>query len=150
MKKILSISDASALAMHTMGLLSCSPSESFTTKKLASLLHASEHHLSKVLQRLAKAGWIKSVRGPSGGFRISPGWERISLLQIYELMEGPFKPDECLLGRTVCVGRSCILGHLLKNVNSQIRQALLRTRLSDMIDSLNISLIQNHEKEGSS
>jgi len=147
MKKIISISNAASLAMHTMGILSCAPGDTFTTKKLASSLHASQHHLSKVLQRLAKAGLIGSVRGPSGGFRIIPGWEQISLLRIYELMEGPFKPAECLLGTWVCQGNICILGDLLKNVNKQIGDSLGRTKLSDIIHSFHKPMTQIPQKE---
>lgn len=137
MKKILSISDAASLAMHTMCILASSHQRLFNTKQLAGLLNASEHHLSKVLQRLAKTEIIKSVRGPSGGFRIAPSWEQITLIEIYELMEGPFKPEECLLGTPVCTGNDCILGDLLKNVNRQIKDSLGQTKLSDMIHSIN-------------
>jgi len=149
MKKILSISDATSLAFHTMGILASSPHTLFSTKHLARLLNASEHHLSKVLQRLAKAGFIKSVRGPAGGFLIIPSWERITLMEIYELMEGPFKPSECLLRTSICLWNNCILGDLLKDVNKQIMDYLGQTKLSDMIHSFNKTIPQIKEREGS-
>jgi len=135
MKKILCISDAATLAMHTLGILAVHPEKVLSTKELASLLNASEHHLSKVLQRLAKSGFIRSVRGPGGGFCISQGWEDIRLMDIYELMEGPFRPSGCLLGNPVCNAGQCILGDLLKDINNQIKEALVKTRLKDLVHS---------------
>ena len=137
MKKILPISDAAALALHTMTIMSAQPQTTFSNAKIASALRASSNHLSKVLQRLAKSGLVRSVRGPKGGFRITPRWERITLLKIYEAMEGAWKPAECLLGQQRCaIGSSCLLGNLLHNMNKQIRSALADTRLSELVSSL--------------
>ena len=137
MKKILCISDATTLAMHTLGVLAVNGEKVQSTKELASLLNASEHHLSKVLQRLAKSGFIRSVRGPTGGFCISQGWEETKLMEIYELMEGSFRPSFCLLGNPVCREGHCILGNLLKDINNQIEEVFDKTKLKDLVDSFN-------------
>lgn len=143
MKKILSISDAAALAFHAMGLLASKPKHIFSTKELATELHASEHHLSKVLQRLSRAEYIRSIRGPAGGFSINPGWENLSLLDIYETIEGPIRLAECLLGSTVCLFDNCILGNLLKDINFRLIEILSDTKIPKIIDIFrNITIIQ--------
>jgi len=134
MKKIISISDAASLALHAMAVFASEPEERFSTRSLANSLGVSGHHLSKVLQRLSRAGFVSSFRGPTGGFRISPGWETICLLDIYEVIEGPFQPANCLLPKPVCQGK-CILGGLLGEINSRIRESLENTRLVDLADS---------------
>jgi Rrf2 family nitric oxide-sensitive transcriptional repressor len=134
MKKMLSISDAAALAFHAMGLLASQSGHIFSTRELATELHASEHHLSKVLQRLTRAGYVKSLRGPSGGFSINQGWEDLSLLDIYETIEGPIRLAECLLGSPVCLFDNCILGSLLKDINSRLKDMLDGTKLPKIVD----------------
>jgi Rrf2 family protein len=134
MKKILPISDAASLAFHAMGLLASKPDHIFSTRDLATELHASEHHLSKVLQCLNRAGFVRSLRGPAGGFSINPGWEGVSLLEIYETIEGPIRLAECLLGSPVCLFKNCILGNLLKDINSRLRETLDGTKLSNIVD----------------
>lgn len=146
MKKILSISDAASLAFHAMGLLASKPDHIFPTRDLAAALHASEHHLSKVLQRLNRAGFVRSIRGPSGGFSINPGWENISLLKIYEQIEGPIQLTDCLLGSPTCLFANCILGNLLKDVNRQIREALENAKLSKIVDVFSNTKIINMEE----
>lgn len=134
MSNMLRISQAASLAMHTMALMASRPEERVTTASLASRLSASEAHLSKVLQRLAKAGLVASTRGPKGGFRLSRPADRITLLEVFEAIDGPLEPDGCLLGIPVCTGKTCIFGGLVEQVNSLVREKLAATRLSELAD----------------
>lgn len=148
MKKILSISDAAALALHTMALLSSQPERVFPVGEISAALNgASGNHLSKVLQRLARDGFVRSVRGPAGGFKIAPNWQKQTLLRIFESIEGPFTPDDCLLGIPACAGRKCILGNLLRSINAQFKKALESARLADLSPAFSISN-NNSNKRG--
>jgi Rrf2 family protein len=49
---------------------------------------ASGHHVAKVLQRLARAGLARAVRGAGGGYRLARPAKDITLYQIVELFEG--------------------------------------------------------------
>ena len=134
MGKILNISEAASLALHTMVLLSGRESEQLTTKEIASKLGGSEFHLAKIMQRLTRAGFVTALRGPKGGFRLRRPSNSITLLNVFEAIEGRFDPSDCLAGAPVCSDGKCILGNLLESINSQVRSYLGRTRLSD-IDS---------------
>ena len=46
--------------------------------------------LVKILQKLARAGVLRSKRGPHGGFFLARRAEEINLLQIVEAVDGPF------------------------------------------------------------
>jgi Rrf2 family protein len=128
---IIKVSEAASLALHTMVVLAKNPDKIFTTKDISILLSASKDHLSKVLQRLEKANFIISMRGPKGGFKLGKNKEDFTLLQIYEVIEGPLLSNQCLLGNPICNGKGCILGGLNK-VNIQVRDYLLETKLSDL------------------
>lgn len=135
MKKILSISQAASLAIHTMAFMASKPSQTFSVTYMASLLSASPHHLSKVLQRLKKMGFITSSRGPGGGFQIGDHWQNTSLMDIYEAIEGPWQPVKCLLSRSVCGGaQNCFFGSLLTDLNDRIEKTLSETKLSDLVN----------------
>ena len=126
------ISDATSLAMHTMVLLAGAPGEVVSTRRIAGALNASEAHLSKVLQRMVKAGLVRSIRGPKGGFQPARPCDTMTLLDIYEAIEGPLIEKRCLLPQPVCDGTDCILGELLAQTNQQMRELLSHTTLGTL------------------
>lgn len=126
---MLKFSEACSLALHTMALLSGEPQKVMSTGEIASALDVSENHLSKVLQRLTKAGLVRSIRGPKGGFVINGSPDDYTLLDVYEAVDGRLVLSDCLFGRPSCNGE-CILGGLLTSVNTQIRDHLSTTKLS--------------------
>ena len=86
MANVLKMSDATILGLHAMVYLAGShgkvDSKAHSTRKIASVLNASEAHLSKVLQRLAHTGLLSSTRGPKGGFTLAKGSDQITLLDV--------------------------------------------------------------------
>ena len=134
MPKMLNISEAASLALHAMVLLAAHPEQRLAAGEIASELQASEAHLSKVLQRLARAGLVSSARGPKGGFVLRRKREEITLLEVFEAVDGPFPAGKCLLGLTACPATRCILGGVVEAVNQRVRSYLARTRLSKLSD----------------
>lgn len=132
MPTVLRISDAASLALHTMGLLAAHKGEVLATPAIAEQLEVSEAHLSKVLQRLSKLDLVTSVRGAKGGFRLDREPTSISLLEVYEAIDGPLRPSACLLGHRSCGGRSCILGDLLGTVNEQVARHFGSRTVADL------------------
>jgi Rrf2 family protein len=132
MSTMLRISDAASLAMHAMFLMAEEPAKVLSTHEIATKLGVSEAHLAKVMQRLHKAGLLRSVRGPKGGFLPARPAGDVMLLEVYEVIDGPLSPSACLLGKPVCNGAECILGKLLGDVNRQVRSYLASTKLSDL------------------
>jgi Rrf2 family protein len=131
MSGLLKISEAAVLAIHTAALLGVERGRVLTTREIASFLKASEAHLSKVLQRLAKSGFVTSVRGPKGGFMLSGPPEEITLLEIYEAIDGPLGDTRCLLGAPVCDGH-CIMGDVLCEVNRLVARRLSETKIAEV------------------
>jgi Rrf2 family protein len=132
MSRVLKVSEAASLALHAVVLLAERPERTLSTREIASVLHVSEFHLSKVLQRLSKAGLVSAVRGPRGGFLLGKDPEKITLLEVYEEIEGPLLASDCLMSTRICRGKRCILGGLLKMVNKEVRNYLSRTNLSEL------------------
>jgi Rrf2 family protein len=138
---MLKISDAVNLAFHAMLLLSTrSPEEQVSVHDLAEKLGVSDNHLSKVMQRLSKAGLVGSRRGPRGGFYLAKDAASIRLNDIYVVIEGRLPETTCLLDKPLCEGSCCLLGTLLSSIQNQIRTQLTDTTLQDVRDRLPCTL----------
>jgi len=131
MGSIGTISEAASLAFHSMGLLAKRGNQ-VTTKEIAQTTGQSHAHLSKVLQRLVKAGLVRSTTGPHGGFVLAKPADQITLLEIYEAIEGPIEVPKCLLGRKRCLFGTCILEDSLTKLTEEFRDFLAGKRLSDV------------------
>ena len=144
MNNFLNISGSAVLAFHAVVFMSKHPERMFSTNVIAKSLDVSEAHLHKVFQRLVKMGIVRSTRGPKGGLKIKKPLNQISLLDVYQAVEGPFQPDNCLMETPVCKNEKCILGDVLHNVNYQVMDYLSKTKLSQVADVFEDgNLVQN-------
>jgi Rrf2 family protein len=132
MQNTLRISEAASLALHTMVYLAGDPEKHFSAGKLAGAICVSEAHLAKVLQRLTRAGLLVSVRGPKGGFRLARKTDTITLLDVFEAIDGKFEPGECLMHDRTCGQMGCLFGDLLGDINRQVREYLGGRTLEDV------------------
>ena len=131
MLNLLKISEAASLGLHASVFLAGNQKRLFSAKEMAETLGASEAHLAKVLQRLAREGLVRSQRGPKGGFKLNRPADEITLLEVYQACEGPLPQSNCLLSTPICNG-NCILGNLIEDVGRRVSQYLSRTKLSDL------------------
>lgn len=85
-------------------------------------------YLAKVLHELARAGVLKSVRGPGGGFQLARPAGEISLWHLLAAVEPLGQWGSCLLGLGVCdVEATCPLHNNWIPIRDQI-VALLQTK----------------------
>ena len=128
------VSEAVSLAMHTMVFLAQEPERKASTKRIAEQFGFSHHHLAKIHQRLTRQQLLKTIRGPHGGVELAKKPHEISLLDIYETLEGPMSCATCTLEEPTCGRHHCIFGDLLVTVNTQIRDYFATTTLADLIE----------------
>ena len=79
------------LSAHAVCRLS--KNKRINAEELADRLDASTNTLVKALKKLAKAGVLKSKRGPNGGFALTKSLTKVSLLDVYRAIEG--EPPGC-------------------------------------------------------
>ena len=137
---LVNISEAASLGLHTMALLARHSEQRCTNQEIAHVLKGSSHHLAKVMQRLVRVGLVDSIRGPQGGFRLARPAEQITLLEIYEAVEGPLQQAGCLSAEPVCRGKSCLLGRTVQAIHEQLRNFLGETSLLELAESLSVSV----------
>ncbi len=130
MSEVVAVSEAVSLAFHGMGLLASG--ERMSAKEMAEAVNVSEAHLAKVFQRLVREGLVHSTRGPKGGFELARSPDKITLFDIYVVIEGVPKGDHCLLHKEQCPFGKCIFGSLLGNLTKEFVGYLKSTTLGDL------------------
>ena len=131
MAHLIRISEAASIALHSLALMAGSPGSLFSVKQIAQRSGVSVNHLAKVMQRLVKAGILSSGRGPKGGFSIALPLEQVSLLDIYEAIEGRLSKNSCPLNRKICTFSECMFGSLFINLNQEVSDYLENKKISD-------------------
>ncbi len=139
MSDILQISEGVSLAFHSLAILADKYNQVIPTCNIAIELQVSENHLAKIHQRLTRAGLIRSIRGPQGGVQLARCPNSISLLNIYEVIEGKFNCHSCIRNHNNCTRFSCIFNGIIKQANMQIQQYLQNTTLQDICSTTNKS-----------
>ena len=133
MAPLLKISDATSLGLHAAVLLAQTKQGTvLTNRRIAKDLAVSEAHLSKVMQRLNRAGLVASIRGPTGGFVLQNDPHHVSLLAVYEAIEGTWQAPECLLPQKKCFKGCCLLGSFFDLMNQDAYGYFSKTMLSDI------------------
>ncbi len=125
------ISDAVSLALHSVAVIAAREEPS-SVHDISRLLEVSENHLSKVLQQLAKSGLVRSTRGPRGGFTLALKSDSVTLLNVYEAIEGPLRTSACLMRKKTCGKKACLFGDAMATMQEVFRNHLKSTRIADI------------------
>ncbi|MBU0595322.1 Rrf2 family transcriptional regulator [Candidatus Bipolaricaulota bacterium] len=133
MADMLRLSEATALGLHAMAIVA-GQERAISVVEAAKQLDASAAHLSKVMQQLAKSGFLQAKRGPNGGYTLARPASEITLLAVYEALEGSLRLDGCLFAAPVCQRAHCILGGLVERVRTQIHEHFEATTLADLAE----------------
>ncbi len=123
MSRIFALSEAASIAIHSMVLISRSEG-GINAVKIAEFTGFSKNHIAKVLQRLVKSDLLKSVRGPAGGFTLKKDPESLSLLDIYQAIEGPLELNDCPLANEICNFDRCLMGNVINKLTAEFKKFL--------------------------
>lgn len=132
MSQIIALSEAATIGLHSMVLIARSE-EFINVNQIAESIHSSRHHVAKIMQRLAKEGYISSNRGPNGGFVLRKEPQEITLLNIYECIEGPFEVQSCPGNKDICPFGKCLMGDLSHRLSFELRDYLSKKSLKDYL-----------------
>ncbi len=132
MAHILSFSEAAAIGIHTVLLLAIDQGHALTTRSMSASLNISDHHCAKVMRRLVKAGIVKATRGPGGGFTLAHDAAALTLIQVYQVIEGELEEKHCLFQTNKCPAQKCLFHELTLDVNKTVRDYLSKTTFADL------------------
>ena len=80
---------------------------------VAEVTSVPRHYLAKVVRRLIRAGLVESRRGTGGGVSLAVAPERLSMLDVIEIMDGPIQLNLCVTPGMTCDRRGWCSSHLV-------------------------------------
>lgn len=105
-------------------------------KDIAARQEISDKYLEQIISVLNKAGYVKSIRGPQGGYRLSKEPEKYTVGMILRLTEGSLAPVSCLDDEPNLCERSgsCVTLRLWKMLNTAISDVVDKVTLADLVE----------------
>lgn len=110
--------------------------ECIKVKDIAARQGISEKYLEQIIAVLNKAGYVKSVRGAQGGYRIAKAPEEYTVGMILRLTEGSMAPVACLEeGAPECErGDTCETLEVWKELYTAINQVIDGVTIADLVE----------------
>jgi Rrf2 family cysteine metabolism transcriptional repressor len=94
-----------------------------------------QRFLEQILLQLKRAGYLRSRKGPEGGYHLSKPPAEITVAEVIRVMDGPLAPIDCVSvsAHEVCPHEdSCGLRWLWKEVRDAVAEILERTTFEEL------------------
>ena len=127
------------LALHNTG-------EPVRIKDVSARQEISDKYLEQVVAMLNKAGFVRSIRGPQGGYVLTRDPKDYTMGQILRLTEGDMVPVACLADEVNQCARadSCVTLHFWKRLDDAISDVIDHTTLADLVEDEQAMLANNY------
>lgn len=119
-------------ALRIMIHLATHPGRLASIGEIAQLYGVSRNHLMKIVQDLARAGFIQTLRGRGGGIRLGRPAEQIRLGQLIRHTEGGGPLVDC---STCLIATACNLPPVFAEAMDAFLAVFDRYSLADMVAS---------------
>ena len=95
----------------------------------------SDKYLEQIISVLNKAGYVKSIRGPRGGYIIKKKPEEYTVGMILRLTEGSIVPVDCVEDENGCERkRGCVAHILWTKINDAVNEVVDNVTLKDLVE----------------
>jgi Rrf2 family nitric oxide-sensitive transcriptional repressor len=120
-------------ALRTLIYLAGKPGRT-SVAEVAAFYAISKDHVAKVVQSLARYGYVRSIRGAGGGIELARRAEEIRVGQVIQELEGNLHLLECVGVENICVIQpGCKLRKVLAEAERLQTEYLNSVRLSDIV-----------------
>lgn len=110
-------------------------------KDIAARQEISQKYLEQIVTQMSRAGFLKGVRGPQGGYRLARDPKDYNAAEILEAIEGSLAPVSCLgTEKNECDRCGCCSTlDLWKGLYVTVVDYLSAITLQDLVDKANKS-----------
>jgi Rrf2 family nitric oxide-sensitive transcriptional repressor len=120
-------------ALRTLLFLAMAGGERLSNiDEIAEKFHIARNHLIKIVSKLAKLNYIKTLKGKGGGLRINPATLMVPLNEIVGNFEPSFKVIDCEQVDCPVTG-ICRLSGILDEASQSFVNTLKRYTLADIL-----------------
>jgi Rrf2 family protein len=131
MLKLTKKADYGLIALKHLALHGATASAS--TKDIADVYGIPVPLLSKILQKLARNGFLKSEQGTNGGYRLARDPRQITALEVIRAIDGPIILTSCFTSHRECThSERCSVREPLRKVHEGIQRLLESITISDI------------------
>lgn len=121
-------------SMRVLMYLALQQEQRVTIGDIAQCYQISDNHLTKVVHSLARAGYIKTIRGKGGGLKLNRPVELINLGEVLRKTEGEEGLLPCVQGEGgCCLIPVCRLTGILRESQQAMYQVLDKYTLADLL-----------------
>lgn len=105
-------------------------------KDIAARQEISDKYLEQIISGLNKAGYVKSIRGPQGGYKLAKTPSYYTVGMILRLTEGSLAPVACLDDEVnQCIRQeSCATLELWRRLDDAIKSVVDTITLADLVE----------------
>ena len=105
-------------------------------KEIANRQEISDKYLEQIISVLNSAGFVRSVRGPQGGYMLKNRPENYTIGMILRLTEGSLAPVSCVEDDAPECDRmdSCVTMRVWKQLNDAINGVVDNITLADLVE----------------
>ncbi len=105
-------------------------------KDIAARQGISDKYLEQIVSVLNKAGFVRSSRGPMGGYRLSRETSEYKVGDILTVIEGSLAPVACLdMPMNDCIRRErCATLRLWTKINDAVQGVVQSVTLADLVE----------------
>lgn len=121
-------------AIRCVLYLSQYPDEVKVVDEIARARSIPKVFLAKILQKLSRAGIVRSYRGVKGGFELAKKPRNISLLDVIEAIEGPVAMNICAIDKKLCnLSNTCSVHPVWVNLREKTERMLRRYNFETLL-----------------
>ncbi len=93
-------------------------------------------YLEALIHKLKRAGYLESIRGPRGGYRLGRAPSEITLAEIVRILEGDLKLVDCEGKESAC-GRiqDCPTRRIWKDIEDTVTRKLENVTVQDLVNA---------------
>ncbi len=110
----------------------CDSNEPISVRFISNKYNMPYELLAKVLQKLSKHKVLNSVHGPKGGYKLNHKYLNISLIELMEILDGPFGITECLIDNSCDQLSNCNIISPVEKINSQLYKVFNKIKLNQI------------------
>lgn len=105
-------------------------------KEIACRQGISDKYLEQIIAVLNKAQFVRSIRGPQGGYLLTKKPEEYTVGMILRLTEGSMAPVDCVDNDIISCERmdNCATSIVWRRLNEAVRDVIDNITLADLVD----------------